>query len=364
MKFKFYSFTLGALMLGMMASCSNEVSDPKGGEGDNNSGDALVNLVKDPDAIVWSGDETIGNTFTNGRSAMAAGENETKGETYVHNDEVEVNLAILDSHEWDGVSIDDLVTKLSIHVRKATDVKVTLPLPTTFVIESDDLYIFHEHWTKDHEAEGAYGVKELLGEGATHELPFKVGEKTVKLQISFADNAVTVTTDGIDSDVMDACIGHNGDGLNFEVYIYNQTSAIDEETGELVKNATTRVQLKEQLDNSTIEFLDAKPTYYINAFGWEMLDDYDYSQGNVAGDDWHANTQNSNHCVVSAEVGYKPVTGPLYEDGVLVDAESDHFYHLNGTPFNYIYVYGDATPDHAHGYFEVPEEEEQGAGAE
>lgn len=173
--------------------------------------------------------------------------------------EVEVNLSILDEHDYD---IADLVTKLSIHVRAATDVEVTIPVPKKYYVEVDDMYIFNEHY------DGVNG-----GAPETYEITYVIEGHSVKLTIEFNNENIVVRTDGITNEVFEYCKEYYGDGINFEIYNYYNNVLVDDE-GELILDEEGKVQssdldrekLRGFLNLSTIEFLDSCPDYYINAF--------------------------------------------------------------------------------------------------
>ena len=234
----------------------------------------------------------------------------TPGKPYLHNDEVEVNLSINDIHT--NYDIADLVSKLSIHVRKGTDVRIFIPVPAEYVIAADDMAILQMH--KD----------DLSIYGGPQTLSYVIDGNTVTLNCQFDANGITVWTDGINQDVIDYLMERNGDGINFEIYNYFNKGNSQLEWGEDPADypALTESQLKEFLDKSTIDFLDEYPTYYINAFGWKYVD------GQPTSD------MSERDCIV------RPLYGPVHSQG--------YHTHLNGTPYNMIYTDGTA-PDHSHG---------------
>lgn len=243
MNLKFYSLSLGALVLASMASCSNDVNDTP------NKGEKLpaMQLAQAPDLVIWNAAEVFA-----GEAPSVAN---TKATTKYQNDEVEVNLAIQDIHE--KYDIEDLVSHLSIHVRSITDVTVVLPVDKKWYCDQDDLYIYEERdiddWTLE---ESENTLTATIGEGDD--------AKEVTLKVVFNDENITITTKGIDRDVMAAVTDVNGDiiGINFDVYNYfnrgNQYT-----TGSYA--AWTLEGMKEALDESTVTFTET-PDYYINAF--------------------------------------------------------------------------------------------------
>lgn len=176
--------------------------------------------------------------------------------------EVEVNLAINDLHDYD---IADLVSKLSIHIRAPYDVEVLLPVQTKIYCDQDDLYIFDSH-----DGKVEYG-------GLNHKVEYDIAGTTVTLSVEFlteGDGAIKVTTQGINADVINYCQAQNGDGINFEVYNYYNRGGQDPNAGYEVWSVG---DLKEALDQSSISFfrsessLNPVPDYYINAFTGDIV---------------------------------------------------------------------------------------------
>lgn len=159
---------------------------------------------------------------------------------------MEVNLAINDQHQqYSG--INDLVAKLSIHVRMAGDVEIVIPLGWNATLDNDDLIILNKH--ED-------GLLAHGGKKTDHVVTYEVGGQPVTLTFTFDEDYITITTDGINDAVFDYCKETYGDGINFEAYLY-----LNEET------SLNRESFKAILDQATIEFIDeVYPDYYINAF--------------------------------------------------------------------------------------------------
>lgn len=151
---------------------------------------------------------------------------------------VEVNLSINDPHD----NGDYIASKLSIHVRAITDVEVVLPVEKKFYCEADDMDISMSH----KELEIVYNIEPQVVE-------MQIGETVVTLTVTYEDDAIRVTTDGINDEVIAYCAEHYADGITFEVWNYYKD--------------VTRDELKSMLDLSTVDFLDNLPMRYINAFG-------------------------------------------------------------------------------------------------
>ena len=324
-----------------LASCTNEttVVDPE--NPGNDVEEVTLNLVKTPDFYAWSGSQVLGDTRT------TRGTYTENGKTYyIHDEEVEVNLSILDQKTWgtENPKITDLAAKLSVHVRQeVVKAIINIPIPADYIIDSDDLAIFQTH--KD------LNIKENIKN--EHQVSYDIGGGTVTATVSFPDvvfaetqegeenhvdltGPITVTLEGLSENVIKTCLDNNKDGINFEIYIYIQND----------KTNYTSEEFKGELDNSTISF-DEAPKYYINAF----TAGYD-ENGN------RTNTINPNDCTVA----------PAPEEGwtqVKVETENgeiQEFPHLNGSPYNQIWMQSveegeELEPDHAHGGpIEVPDQ--------
>lgn len=330
---KFLGLGLGVVAAFSLASCSNDVNEPNNTP-DNE--DVVLNLVKTPDVIAWTGSQTLLNTKGT-RGYYTETENGEDKDYYYHNEEVEINLSVLnpqkktvedengDPKEENKYDVVDLAAKLSIHVRQATDVTVTLPLDTKYIIDSDDLAIFADRLDEE----------ELLANLTTtsHKVTCEVDGNEVELNVSFGSTensknkgAVTVTTTGV-TDAVGSCLETYRDGLNFEVYIY-----LAEEKG---REDTELATFKTQLNNSTVTFTE-NPFYYINAFA------YNEDKTDV----------NGNDCTVL----------PVDEEGetLVIDAQSEEeieegyvlvgtMNHLNNAPYNKVYILSTKVADHAHG---------------
>ena len=172
-------------------------------------------------------------------------------ESSKHNNEVEVNLAINDEHKnKNGEGINDLVAKLSIHVRHASDVEIFIPIGAQYYCDNDDLYILNDHDNFIHGGESGFNENEYK----TQTLTYNISGNIVQLIITYEENGIRITTDGINDQVYKYCMDNFGDGINFEVMLYmNDESNLDRE------------KFKEMLDKASIKFLGEYPEEYINA---------------------------------------------------------------------------------------------------
>ena len=273
------------------------------------------------------GDNTGGSGDDNNTGDDNTGDDNTGDDDNIvmsrHDDEVEVNYAINDVHKnGDEQKYDnaDLWTKLSIHVRKGTDVRITVPLPTKYFCESDDLVILQEHefnYTHPEDQVNNTVTYTIVKDENTS------WTMTLTVDLNVDKDELTVTTDGINQQLIDYLFETNGDGINFEIWNYFQTEAIKKIEGseESVVTGTLTDEeyeaFKGYLDKSTIEFLDENPAYYINAFN-----------------DFFGNGVNTWDCTVK----------PLYQDWKKFSTD---MYHLNTGALNVIYYYTDE-PDDAH----------------
>lgn len=330
MKIKILGSAFAALLLGVATtSCTNEVAVAP----NRTNGQISMHVAKSPDVNVWSGSQTLyGTTRTRGEED---GFDEEFTQSKYLNDEVEVNLSINDIHaNADGTQkyeVDDLITKLSMHVRSGVDVRVTLPVPKEYYCDQDDLYIFNNHGgdifanggtTKDgkssvevkvgkkrrggslpstggcgcmtdkgcncdyHGPEGNCGCDNMecpcqkgIDNFSTRAATWTEDEltETVTLNIEFKDQCIEIWTEGLDQDIIDWCFEKFDDGLNFEVYNYYNRSnmPVVDENGNVTGGKQTATyacwtlsELKEHLDGSYIEFLND------GVMTWDLPDYY------------------------------------------------------------------------------------------
>lgn len=190
-------------------------------------------------------------------------------------DEVEVNLSV---EEHKGY----LSSHLSIHVRSVTDVEVFIPMKMKYYCDVDDLAIVQKH----------EGLLMLHAGPRTMEYEVIPGH-VITLNLEFEESGIRVWTDGVDEETVLYLKKTYNDGLTFEIWTY-------------VNDIDLKPILLEDLNESTVRFLDKEPEHYINAFNKT-------EDGEKFGDD----------CTVS-----------------IVDEQSgDYTYkgpglHYNGSPYN------------------------------
>ncbi|MCH5218416.1 MAG: hypothetical protein J1F07_07710 [Muribaculaceae bacterium] len=259
-------------------------------------------------------------------------------EDYRHNNEVEVNLSVLDLH--DAYSVEDLATKLSIHVRYPKDVRVRIPVPTELIVPADDLNIVLSH------------AERLEQYGMESKATYEINGQVVEVAVEFGPcvdcsghekgTEIVVTTKGINKEVMDYLIKNNGDGINFEIWNYYQWNVGEGE------NVTRQ-----------------KPTTEdVNFLRWNWLDlttvEFGYDNGT-----WNAYTNNADlpYYFINAinnDRDRENATGAMnemdcYVNVIINQAVYDNFYegtHLNGSIYNRIFIrddiYGTAKHDLGH----------------
>lgn len=154
---------------------------------------------------------------------------------------VEVNLA-MQQHK------DEHSSKLSIHVRDTTDVTVTIPISPEYFLNVDDVAIVQKHY-----------------DNMTYSKSMQIGTSTVEIVVEYSDAGITVSTKGINKEVLKVCRELFEDGLTFEVWNYFNENTTDE-------------ILKEALDKSKVSFTRL-PKIYFNS----ILNDLDMNVQPVIG---------------------------------------------------------------------------------
>lgn len=157
---------------------------------------------------------------------------------------VEVNFSINDRQ----YEAND--TKLSIHVRDTTDVTVFIPTSADYYCPVDDMLIVQKH-----DIAQAYNT--------TQTVDMNIHGNTVSLTTTYAADGITITTHGINADVLKYLRKEYGDGLTFEINSYFATERLDAD-GNTVK--VTRDELQALLNKTTISFTNT-PKFYLNAYG-------------------------------------------------------------------------------------------------
>lgn len=160
------------------------------------------------------------------------------------NGSVEVNFSIYDR------KYEANETKLSIHVRDTTDVTIVIPTPADYYCPVDDMLIVQKH-----------DIAQVYKTSSTVDMDIN-GNK-VSLTTTYAEDGITISTNGINADVLKYLRNTYGDGLTFEINSYFATERLDA-SGKKV--AVTRDEIQEMLNRSTISFTKT-PKFYLNAFG-------------------------------------------------------------------------------------------------
>ena len=336
-----YGLALCALGGGMLASCSNDTIIDEPTNQPSQSEEAIyMSLLHAPEAYVWSGKEVLGGATR----ALATRDGEDTEETETkdltseyHSDEVEINLSVNDIHivnEKQKYENADLWTKLSIHVRKATNVTITLPIAEKYVVESDDFAIFQRHLNSTNESMGATTgdrapVPHIAENETRHSFAYSIPEiGTAELDVTFHENYIEIKLSGITTEMINYLESKNGDGINFEIWNYFQTDK--KGSGTVIvddlqySSDLTREKLWNILNGydkdstgTTVSFTDDAPLYYINSFGFKWM-----ATAGLHGQ--HTEDINPWDCWVAPVSDFN---------------QYDYFcYHLNGSPWNVIWI--------------------------
>lgn len=155
--------------------------------------------------------------------------------TIANNGHVEVNLAVNDRHE----NGDWIASHLSVHVRDTVNFEIFLPVRDIYYCAADDMLIVEKH-----------DVSMTYNKVST-QIERVIAGQTVKFYVNFAPEGIYITSEGINSKVLEYCRNVYADGLTFEVWNYYNSSL-------------TRENLVDILNQSTIKFTDRKPKEYRN----------------------------------------------------------------------------------------------------
>lgn len=186
-----------------------------------------------------------GNVVGTNTNAKTAPFYATRAEGNENSDSVEVNFSI---NERNYPSND---TKLSIHVRSVSDVTVFIPAPAEYYCKADDMHIVQSH-KNNVEVSSLIEHAEMTIDGN------KVG-----LDITFAENGITIKTSGMNENVQNYLQREYQDGLTFEIcnYFNTEKAVADGST-----QAISKEELKSILDGTTISFTHT-PAVFVNAYG-------------------------------------------------------------------------------------------------
>lgn len=246
---KYMFFAVAALAM-TFAACSS--SD------DNNDAPAQkleISLVKPADFAISSNGVQIAGTQTR---AYTASKEDIMAKILDEKSNVEVNLSKL-TYDTHATAAEDAkyyyASKLSVHVRgNVGTTTVTIPVSAKLwanVRNQDD-------WLKFSTEISAALVK------MNAEYAAQAAGQNLKIAVSHANDAITITLSGITQDVLDYCKTTYGDnkvncGVTFEIWTYYN--------GESYKNADNEtIKLKDELDKTTVAFTTA-PDVFINSFG-------------------------------------------------------------------------------------------------
>ncbi len=159
---------------------------------------------------------------------------------------VEVNFSIDEKTDY---ADQGTASHLSVHVRDTTDFKIVIPVPAEVLCQEDDMMLVQKH------EEGKYTYNER-----NDQMSITVNGQTVKINVKYAADGMTITSEGINAELLKYLRTTYGDGLTFE--IRNRYTRFDASGKEVV----TIDALKEYLDKSTITFT-TNPAVYVQAVG-------------------------------------------------------------------------------------------------
>lgn len=160
------------------------------------------------------------------------------------NGSVEVNFSIYE-RQYEANE-----TKLSIHVRDTTDVTVVIPTSADYYCAADDMLIVQKH-----------DIAQMYN--TTSSVDMNINGNIVTLTTTYSKDNITITTKGINADVLKYLRKTYEDGITFEINSYFATKRIDGDGNEV---AITRDELQQILNRTTIAF-EKTPAFYLNAFG-------------------------------------------------------------------------------------------------
>lgn len=239
-KFKF-ALMFGALLAGAaLTSCSSD--EPANPE--NQPAEERM-LVKAPEIVAYTSGHIFGS---NGARAEEVVDQVVA--KYVSHNDVEINLSVNEAvpngttDEGEVFDKDYISSHFSLTVRTPRDIKVRIPVPVDYYCPVDDMVIVKNHL----EGNFVYGDQE-------HSLEMLVGTNNVSVTVDYDAEGFTITTAGINEEVIEYLAENYKDGITFEIWNY-------------FNEATTRQALQNMMNNSTVEFLggDENIDYYVNAF--------------------------------------------------------------------------------------------------
>ncbi len=94
-------------------------------------------------------------------------------------------------------------------------------------------------------------------------MEMSISGNIVRLTTTYSQTGITISTSGINADVLKYLRNTYNDGLTFEITSYFNTKRVDA-NGNTV--AVTREELQAMLNRTTISFTNT-PAFYLNAFG-------------------------------------------------------------------------------------------------
>ena len=188
-----------------------------------------IQLVAKPDFVFTSGGTTLFSTFATKADADAQAEVEERDE----NVNVEVNLSVCKA-----TANELIASKLTVHVRTATEVSVFLPVKASAYSTA----VFKETQTPGRT--GGYGEYSAL---------WHIDGNPVTAEATYDESGITVTVKGVTEAVAKYLYDGYRDGFTVEVWNYYDDDV-------------TMDALKASFDNGATASFSVEPDVYVNAF--------------------------------------------------------------------------------------------------
>ena len=245
---KKYMYLAVAALAMTFAACSSSDDDSNG---------LSISFVKPADFALYSNGQLISSTFGSTRGyGEAATPVDILANIFGQKGNVETNLSLmtLTSGEDTDAEATYYTSKLSVHVRAVVGTTtVTLPVPAQFWANVRNQEDWEDFSTEINTA--------LIKMNAEYAAP--VDGHNMKIAVSHASDAITVTLSGVTQEILDYCKATYGDnnvncGMTFEIWNYydKKTATVNDVT----------INLQDKMNTSTIAF-ETAPQAYINSFG-------------------------------------------------------------------------------------------------
>ncbi|MBO4564136.1 MAG: hypothetical protein J5720_01725 [Bacteroidaceae bacterium] len=244
-------------------ACSNDKDEEV--INDNTPKNEVFKPVLIPDFVFASNENVLYSTF--GTRADRVDVPKYVYEDYYKTkiDEVEINLSVADDLEpinKQGWSTGEYkASKLSIHVRYATDVTVFLPVESAYFCynNANSLAVIETHDKNPAEptADEEAAKDKVVGIYGKSQATYSVNGQTVTAQVTFGKtqkgvNGIQIEVKGMTKEAVDYLYTKYGDGLTIEVWNYYVT--------------IPRKNLIENFNKGANVYFSSRPKIYVNAF--------------------------------------------------------------------------------------------------